>query len=182
MKISSDNKKFYAAIFSNLAKALDYLCRDLFTAKWKVFGIDRNALKFNYGYLNDRSQKTKVASSFSAYLGVIFGVPQESILGSLLFNIDLCNLFFEDYSSDFANFANDTTPYECGPKFSEVSNNLWEKGLMGYFINLKANNSKRQSLWTCFSKCQRLNNQKQQLWEIVRNICRWQLFIWIPYK
>ena len=32
--------------------------------------------------------------------------------------------FFEDYSSDFANFADDTTPYECGPTLNEVMNNL----------------------------------------------------------
>ena len=120
MKISSDNKKFYAAIFTNLSKAFDYLCRDLFIVKWNVFGIDRNALKFIYDYLSDRSQKIKVDSSFIAYLGIIYGVSQGSLLGSLLFNIDLCNLFFEDYSYVFANFANDTTPYECGPKLNEV--------------------------------------------------------------
>ena len=60
-------------------------------------------------------RKTKVASSFSAYLGIIYGVPQESILGSVLFSIDLCGLFFEDYSSDVASFVNDNTFYGCGP-------------------------------------------------------------------
>ena len=33
-------------------------------------------------------------------------------------------MFFEGYSSDFANFADDTTPYECGPTLNEVKNNL----------------------------------------------------------
>ena len=37
---------------------------------------------------------------------------------------NLCDLFFEDYSSDFANYADDTTPYECGPTLNEVMNNL----------------------------------------------------------
>ena len=92
MKISSDNKKFWATIFTNLSKAFDCLCRDLFIAKLDVFGIDLNALKFIYDYLSDRSQKTKVGLSFSEYLGIIYGVPQGSILGPLLFNIDLCNL------------------------------------------------------------------------------------------
>ena len=138
MKISSDNKKFWATIFTNLPKAFVCLCRDLFIAELDVFGTDRNALKFIYDYLSDRSRKTKVGFSFSAYLGIIYGVLQGSTLGPLLFNIDLCSLLFEDYISDFANFANDTTPYECGPKLNEVSNNLQGKALMGLFQQLES--------------------------------------------
>ena len=36
------------------------------------------------------------------------GVPQMSILGPLLFNMDICNLLFIDMSSDIANLADDT--------------------------------------------------------------------------
>ena len=56
-----------------------------------------------------KKEECKEGSSFSAYLDIIYGVPQESILGPVLFNIDLCALFFEDYSS---NFADDTTAYK----------------------------------------------------------------------
>ena len=122
------------------------ICHDLLIAKLNAYGFDRNALKLIYDYLSDRSQKTKVDSSFSAYLDIICGVPQGSILGPLLFNLDLCDLFLEDYSSDFANFADDTTLYECGPTLNEVMNNLettTEKMFKWLsFNNLKANASK----------------------------------------
>ena len=51
-------------------------------------------------------------------------MSQGSVLWLLLFNIDLCDLLFEDCSSDFASFADDTTPYECGPTFNQVMNNF----------------------------------------------------------
>ena len=66
-------------------------------------------------------KKTTLRSLFSANLAIIYGVPQGSVLGSLLLNIDLCDLFFEDYSSEF---TDDTTSYECGPTLDKVTNNL----------------------------------------------------------
>ena len=62
-------------------------------AKLSAYGSDRNALKLIYDYFSDRSQKTKVGFSFSAYLDIIYGVRQGSILWPLLFNIDLYDFF-----------------------------------------------------------------------------------------
>ena len=120
----SELETFCVSILANLWRAFDSICGDLIIAKLNAYGFDRNALKFIYDYFSDKSHKTKVASSFSAYLDIIYGVRQGFILGSLLFNIDLFDLFFEDSSSDFADFANDTIPYEFGPTLNEVSNNL----------------------------------------------------------
>ena len=78
-----------------------------------MHGFDRKALKPIYDYLNGRSQKIKVGSSFSSELDISYCVPQGSIIGPLLFNIDFCELFFVNITSDIENYADDTSPYEC---------------------------------------------------------------------
>ena len=48
------------------------------------------------------------------------------IIGPLLSNIGICDLFFIDTGSDIANYADDTTPYECAPYYNKLkeSDNL----------------------------------------------------------
>ena len=56
---------------------------------------------------------TKINSSYSSFAEILFGVPQGSILGSLLFNAYICIIFYDIDDLDFASFADDDTPYSC---------------------------------------------------------------------
>ena len=99
-----------------------------------------------HSYLSRRKQRTKVNSSYSDFAEIIFGVPQGSILGPLLFNIYICDLFFEDINLDIANYADDTTPYSYASDLSTILNNL-QKGvekMFEWFLEnrLKANANK----------------------------------------
>ena len=149
MKASRDNKQFCAAILADLSKAFDCICYDLLTAKLNTYGFDKKSLNLIYDYLNGRSQKIRVGSSFSSELDISYGVPQGFILGPLLFNIDICDLFFVKITSDIANYAHDTTPYECDQHCDNLINNmeLTVENIFGWFEfnNLKANASKCHS-------------------------------------
>ena len=96
-----------------LTSAFDCLDCELLIAKLHVFGFGTGALKVIYTYLKERKQRTKINSSYSSFAEILFGVPQGSILGPLLFNAYICDLFYVIDDLDFASFADDNTPYSC---------------------------------------------------------------------
>ena len=53
-----------------------------------------------------------------------YSAPQCSILSPLLFIINLCDLFLSEYGSEFTNFADDNTLYECRKNYDKVISKL----------------------------------------------------------
>ena len=79
-----------------------------------AYGLDNKPVKFVYDYLTSRKQRTKISDTYSWWQDIVLGVPQGSILRPLLFNIDICHLFFMIEDCDVANHADKNTPYSAG--------------------------------------------------------------------
>ena len=123
-KESRDKGEEFGAFFTDLSKAFDSIDHNLLTTKLPWYGVTHMSIKLLFSYLSNRIQCVRIKSSYSRKSELKYGVPQGLVLGPILFNIDLTDLFLECEDDNISSYANDTTPYSCAHDISSVISEL----------------------------------------------------------
>ena len=106
-------------MLTDLSKAFDCLNHELLIAKLDAYGFDQLSLEVILSYLSRRKHRTKINNRLSEWADIVAGIPQGSILGPLLFNIYINDIFYFIHES-ITNYADDTTPYSIKTNYEEL--------------------------------------------------------------
>ena len=142
-----DNHGYSGAVLMDLSKAFDTINHELLLAKLYSYGFDIQTLRLLHSYLTDRWQRIKINQYVSSW-------TQGSVLGPLLFNIYINDLFFIIEQTDICNYADDNTLNACDMSLHELVRRLEHDSLLAieWFQNnyMKLNEDKCHLLISCF--------------------------------
>ena len=147
-----EERDVVGAVLLDLSKAFDCLPFSLIIAKLKAYGMDANAVELIANYLTNRAQCVKVGSTLSSFKELSKGVPQGSILGPLIFNVFINDIYDAVKHGSLINYADDNTLIASAPNLDLTKNilNVDTANLMEWIKTneMQANPSKFQIMFS----------------------------------
>ena len=117
-------------------------------AKLEACSLAKESLKRVNDCLSYRKQRTKIGFVYSDQANVICGISEGSILGPLLCNIFITDIFLVVEKPDLCNFVDDKTLFSHGSNFplilSNLEHDMWNLLYWFKIKSLKANPGKFQ--------------------------------------
>ena len=123
-KLPIDKNEVVGALFMDLSKAFDCQPHPLIIAKLHAYGLSFHSCELLSSYLSDRVQRVKIKNTRSPWKYVTNGVPQGSILGPLLFNIFINDMFVFIDNCTLYNYADDNSMSVSSENIQRVLNLL----------------------------------------------------------
>ena len=104
-----DRNEYVAVVLMDLSKAFDCLPHDILLSKLSAYGLKNESVQLLNSYLSGRKQQVKLNNIVSSWSCIKKGVPQGSILGPLLFNVFINDIFYFIEHGTLYNYADDNT-------------------------------------------------------------------------
>ena len=149
-----DNGNLSLLTLLDLSAAFDTIDHSILLERLQIsFVIDGLLLKWVKSYLSNKHQKVKIDNNLSNVLPILYGVPQSSVRGPLLFSMYIYPLtdVIDDHNLFYHVYADDTQLY-C-PSPSDQIDSLLDKN---------STSTDDINLWMSANKL-KMNNEKTEI-------------------